>query len=183
MSVAEFDMIPTDKIYEPMHESLEAANPEPDLLQAKMEPLGFETVWMLSNLGSILIFVGLWLLLVMTYYLMGALLLMCPCCPCTKFCRRKRKGFGNWVMWNWPISFVRDSYSVIAICSLYNVAYASHDTWESSLNSSLAIIFLILMLVYPAALLLYLYNSRRTLADRRVHIPPQFAAAHEGLNI
>ena len=61
-------------------------------------------------------------------------------------------------MWNWPISFVRDSYSVIAICCIYNVAYASHKTMESSFNSSLSIIILILMMVYPAALQFHLYR-------------------------
>ena len=51
MSIAGFDMIPTDKVYEEMLEDLEEVNPESDSFQEKMEPLGFKTVWILPNLG------------------------------------------------------------------------------------------------------------------------------------
>ena len=86
-------------------------------------------------------------------------------------------------MWNWPISFVGDSYSFMALCSVYNVAYATQETSASSLNSNLAIIILILLVIYPLALQLYLYRIRRSLLDKKMHISRRFLAAHKDLDI
>ena len=152
MSIAEFDMIPTDEFYVDMQVNLETVDPEPDELQSKMEPLGFESVWIVSNLGSISIIFGIFVLLLLVVLILDLIVSVCPCCPCISFINRKRRSLRYFTMWNWPISFLRDSYSVIAICCLYNVAYASHANREASLNSGLAIAILFCMVVYPAGL-------------------------------
>ena len=62
LQVAAFDMIPTDSFYEDMLEKLEtiSADQDQDVLQQKMGDLGFDSSWMLPNLGSLLFFLGLY---------------------------------------------------------------------------------------------------------------------------
>ena len=168
-AIAEFDMIPTDTLYEDMQENLEELNPpEDDYLLAKMEPLGFDTVWFLSNLGSILIFFGLWLFFVALSALLSLLIRCTLCCPSIRYRLKKWKlSVRKFTFWNWPITFVRDSYIVIAICSLYNAAYAQWLTKESVLNSGLSILILVVFLVYPALLQLGLYQKQESLLNVR----------------
>ena len=103
MSIAEFDMIPTDGFYIDMHVNLEIVDPEPDELQSKMEPLGFESVWILSNLGSISVFIGIYVLLLVVVLILEVIISMCLFCPCKNSLNRKRRSLRYFTMWNWPI--------------------------------------------------------------------------------
>mmetsp|Transcript_13899 Transcript_13899/g.16571 ORF Transcript_13899/g.16571 Transcript_13899/m.16571 type:complete len:140 (-) Transcript_13899:804-1223(-) len=136
-------MIPTDKVYEDMMTQLETYD-EPDVLQQKMNHLGFETPWLLPNLGSLVLFLGL-------YPLMMFILSMLHCCTlsCAPSCEKRRDNLSGTVFWNWPISYLRDSYVVIQICCLYNARYQSWHNQEASLNTGLSFSILCLLLLYP----------------------------------
>ena len=63
-------MIPTDKFYDDMLEAI-GSGEALDFLFVRMESLGFETVWLLPNLGSLLFFmclfpmmIGVWLAMI-----------------------------------------------------------------------------------------------------------------------
>ena len=84
-------MVPTDKFYTGMHEKLdEEEHTTEDSFQSKMEPLGFETVWFLSNLGSIIVILGIYLLLLTLLPLMSLCISCCPRKRWRKSLMRKR---------------------------------------------------------------------------------------------
>ena len=111
-------MIPTDEFYKDMLSKLEDYEVK-DMIQEKMERLGFESVWILPNLGSLLFFMGLFPLLLSVLALLAILHRIC------NICGQKCNRLSSFLFWNWPIAFLRDSYVVIAICSLYNLRYWS----------------------------------------------------------
>lgn len=163
--IAEFDMIPTDEFFSPMHEELEEFGPSEDPLKDKMEPLGFETVWFLSNLGSIIVLFGVYLLLLVILVLM-TLLQYCFPHKSRKSLRFKTNRLRVFALYNAPITFLRDSFIVIAICCVYNTAYLTFETRIAALNSWLALITMLFLILYPACLHYYLYRHREDLQDK-----------------
>ena len=71
--IAAFDMIPTDQFYDGMLAMLGSGNAT-DSLANRMERLGFETIWILPNMGSLLLFLGLYPLMITLWliYKIGA---------------------------------------------------------------------------------------------------------------
>ena len=54
LKIAAFDMIPVEVLYEDMLEELESLeNGFLDKLKIKMDGLGFDSIWILPNLGSL----------------------------------------------------------------------------------------------------------------------------------
>ena len=168
-------MIPVDSFYEKMLENLEAES-YVDSLTEKLESLGFETTWMIPNLGSVIfIFVNYFILL-------GVLLVMKALTYCfPDKIRGRAHSLSKFLLWRWPIRFLKDSWAVVAICCLVNVAYSSWSTIESRLNSAFAVIMLAFMMLYPALMQLYLYFKRHLLRDRE--FKDRFHAAYGGLII
>ena len=80
-----------------------------------MESAGFDTAWILPNLGSAVIFLGLYFLMIVIYLLMVCLVIRCI--PKTEKRVQKMKSY---LFWNWPIIFIRENYIVIVTCALYN---------------------------------------------------------------
>ena len=141
--IAAFEMIPTDKFYDDMLEAI-GSGEALDFLFVRMESLGFETVWLLPNLGSFLLFMCLYPMMIVIWLTMICLgKLRCASA------QRREEQLRPTIFWNWPISFLRDSYIVIVICCLYN---ASHTSWShplASLNSGLCYTILVLLIMYP----------------------------------
>ena len=144
------------------------------MIQQKMERLGFETVWILPNLGSLLFFMGLFPLLVAVLALLATLRCLCG------ICASQRDRLGSFLFWNWPIAFLRDSYVVIAICSLYNLRYRSWHNLEASTNTGFASGFLFLLTAYPLLSQLFLY-WRRDMLDKK-SFRDKFEEAYIGLS-
>ena len=153
--IAAFDMIPTDDYYEEMLEKL-GSSAIHDYLHEKMEVLGFDTNWLLPNLGSAILFFGLYPCMVAYYLALKCLSEKCK----VKSCRRRRIAMRGVVFWNWPISFFRDSYVVIAICTIYNIKYARWNPDEAATNSGLAFALLGFLILQPLVLQLFLYCKR-----------------------
>ena len=129
-----------------------------DMLTEKLESLGFETTWMLPNLGSILLFVAIYFVLLIVLLFMKALEYCFPKCM-----GRKAQSLSSFLLWRWPIRFLRDSFSVIAICCIVNIAYNSWGTTESIVNSSFAAAMLAFLVLYPALMQWFLYRNRDNL--------------------
>ena len=81
LQIAAFDMVPTDEAYSDMLSELERSSEQLDIVQQKMTYLGFETTWILPNLGSLLFFAGLYPLM---FLLLACLTGLAKCCPSSR---------------------------------------------------------------------------------------------------
>ncbi len=101
--------------------------------------MGFETIWLLPNLGSLLLFMAVYPLLV------GILILTTALVKCgVERLETKREKLKNLLFWNWPIQFLKDSYIVIIMCCLYNLTNADWSSQGASLNTGIAATILVL---------------------------------------
>ena len=147
LQIAAFDMIPVERMYDDMVQELANLSTDTlDYLQIRMESLGFDSVWILPNLGSLLLFLGLYPLMIAIYAILTGL--TNSCAPRLKNQQKKMRAF---VFWSWPIGFLKDNYIVIAISALYNMRYASWSIYEARINSATSLSFIIFLLWYPFA--------------------------------
>ena len=115
-------MVPTETFYKKMLVKLEPVSPPSDSQIEKYERiLGINSVWLLPSLGTLLLFMGLYPLMLIGYFL---LFILNKCCPCVGRLKIKFRGI---VFWSWPIKFLNDSYTIIVINCLINIVYGS---WE-----------------------------------------------------
>ena len=120
--IASFEMVPTETFYKKMLVKLEPVSPPSDSQIEKYERiLGINSVWLLPSLGTLLLFMGLYPLMLIGYFL---LFILNKCCPCVGRLKIKFRGI---VFWSWPIKFLNDSYTIIVINCLINIVYGS---WE-----------------------------------------------------
>ena len=102
LSVAAFDMIPTDFIAEPMSEGdldFESEDDGQNYLAYKLESIGFESALLLPNLGSLLLFLAFDILIMLLILLLNCIV---ECCPV--LCKNKQ--YGKTVFWQKPIEFI-----------------------------------------------------------------------------
>ena len=177
LQIAAFEMIPVETLYENMIKELAKLNSETlDYLQTRMESLGFDTTWILPNLGSLLLFLGLFPLMVVIYAIET-----CLARSCAPGLRERQQRMRSFVFWRWPIGFLKDNYIVIAICSMYNLRYASWTIAEARLNSGISLGLLTFLVIYPFAIQAYLYTQRSLLSDQSFRA--SFGVAYRGLSL
>lgn len=126
-----------------------------------MEKLGFETTWLLPNLGSLIFFLGLYPLMMLLLLIVHIITVYC-----SRPCIKRRNRLRGRAFCNYPITYLRDSYVVIAMCCLYNYRYSSWDNPEASLNTNLSIGILIVLILYPILMQLFLYTNRSMLGHK-----------------
>ena len=85
----------------------------------------------------------------------------------------------SFTFWNWPIDFLKESYSVIAICCLINVFYSSWDTADAIINSTLAYTLLTMLVLYPGLSGMYLHSRRKDMKTKTFR--KKFWSAYKGL--
>ena len=166
-------MIPTDKFYDNMLDKLGEGSAV-DVLFARMNSFGFETIWLLPNLGSLLLFMGLYPLMTILW-LFTVILVKLGC----NSMERRRIFLSKVIFWNWPISFLKDSFIVVIMCCLYNLVYADWSISMAKLNTGLSALFLVLLILYPALMQLFLYKKRHMLRNR--YFKMRYGSAYEGL--
>ena len=153
-------MIPTDQMYPKMMKRLANDNNTDESILNRFQDLGFETIWLIPNLGSAIYFVGLWAVLLALLPLLTALNMYC----CNLHdCKNKIKAE---VFWNTPISFINDVFIVVSLCCLINIFNASWGIPESVVNSTLAYIILVCFALYPIGIQCFLYGRRSSLRKR-----------------
>ena len=172
--IASFDMIPTDDIYADMLAALETDD-QPDVFMQKMDSFGFESIWLLPNLGSIIYFIGLFPILILIY-----VILYC-CARCKKQCIKRRNRLRGFIFWNWPIQFLRDNFIVFIIASLYNIKHKSWRIEQASLNTNTAYSIFGLLLLFQFVSQLFLYK-RRLMLDKKA-FRNKYEAAYKGLAV
>ena len=150
MQIAAFDAIPTDPVYEYLE--LDGKDPIND----NFESVGFETILIMHNLGSLALFIALSPLYYIYYFLLG-------CCSHYKKIEEKRKQLGKTIFWGLLLRLIMESYMIVVICCLINVQQLDwSDDWNS-FNSGLSIAFFVIFMAFPILSTLYLYcNWKRT---------------------
>lgn len=127
-----------------MFEKLKDVSPWDSQIEKYVRILGINSVWLLPSLGSLLLFIGLYPIMVLTFILLSVLN------KCFSSMTQRRKSFRDFVFWNWPIGFLRDSFIVIVICCLININYASWEVKEAAINSGISWGLLAFVCIYPA---------------------------------
>lgn len=102
-----------------------------------------DSVWLLPNLDSLLLFMVLVPLYLLILILVAVVALYV-------------RSFYAWqvylqlhLFWNWPIIFFKESYIIMVVCCLINVKYGSWESGAAILNTGLAYAFLVFAVVYP----------------------------------
>ena len=168
-------MIPTDQFYEKFMNTLMDEDEDKELFQVKMEDLGFESTWLLPNLGSLLFFMGLFPLIIVLLAIISCI---------ARFwnkCKQGQYNLSGFVFWNWPITYLTDSYVVIQICCLYNIQNQSWHNQAAQVNSGLSWSLFGLLLLYPALMQWYLYSKRAMLNHESfLH---KYRKAYDGMDV
>ena len=112
-------MIQTEDFYKNMLVNLQDVSPYDSHIEKYERILGLNSVWLLPSLGSLLLFMGFYPLMLIAYFL---LFLLNKCWPYVGRLKIKLKDI---VFWNWPIQFLNESFIVIVINCLINIKYAS----------------------------------------------------------
>lgn len=112
----------------------------------KVSELGFESIWFVPNLGSVVFFFCIYPILLMSYLPIKSLSKKRPSC------HNKRRKLRGMLFWQLPIQSIQDNYIVVVICALINLLYGSWGNGEAILNSSLAAVTLVFLAVYPVGI-------------------------------
>ena len=137
--------------------SLEPVSPNNSVIEKYERILGFNSVWLLPSLGTLLQFILVYPLMLIGYFL---LFLLKKCFPCLN---SLRIWFRDIVFWNWPIKYLNDSFIVIVISCLINIVYGSWETKEAAINTWISWVLLILAVLYAPFMQSFLYSRRASL--------------------
>lgn len=126
LEIAAFDMVPADEINGEIYKEKESEQQrkiKESALFQKIEGLGFEEIEVMLNLSSTFVVLILQtIVLSLTYWTS-----LCTCC--CRCCTKRKACFRGLIFWNLPLNFVRDTFSVLALCSLLNVRFLSWETY------------------------------------------------------
>ena len=167
-------MIPCEFLYENMQDDLDQMEVNPRA--AKFESIGFESVWVIFNLGSFFLFIAIF----------PIRLIILPCMsPLSRCCPRMNQTRLSYIqsIWNWPIRMMRESYIIIVMGSLLNISFVkwanSEDNPQARLNLIVAWTLCAVVALYPAIQAACLYRQRHRLSERSFRF--RFGSAYEGL--
>ena len=144
-----------------MNQKLEVISPPEDpQIEKYGRILGINSVWLLPSLGALLLFMGLYPLMLVFFLL---LILFSLCCP--SLIMKYRERARDIVFWNMPIKFLNDSYTIIVISCFINIKYASWETKEAVYNTGVACGLLAFVSLYPVFMQTFLYCRRDLLIE------------------
>ena len=142
MNIAAFDILPTDYIYDLI---FKVDQKEP--LSTKFEAMGFESLWLIYNLGSLLL-ISLSIPLLMAFL------------PALKFFSQysKRvlssyKRLRKFLFWNFQITVITESYTILIIGSFISTKKLLWTGFTYSVNSGLTCLLLSILIGYPLLIL------------------------------
>jgi len=128
-----------------------------DVLAARLDDLGYGSVHMSENLGSVfLIIMFIFVAMILIYFssLFGGF------CRHTKVGKVLRKYYSKmWLFlhWNFSIRLVLQEAIILSYCCDLNIRFGSFQTWASGLNYIVSIGFAIVLLSSPILILVW-YN-------------------------
>ena len=115
MNLASFNLLPTDEFYH----SYMVMSKDPGALNSNFEDQGYGSVYLLQNLGTLLVAILTIPIFVGLYYLMK------PFTRCSTRIQKVHLKLKNYLFWSHQIQVIFESYSVICMCALINLKYVS----------------------------------------------------------
>lgn len=129
----------------------------------KFDELGMSSFYFINNLGSF----GL----VFVCYIAAVLALPClsyECCRDRPWVRANKKSIKNKLKWDFLISTIKESVSLIAICALINIKQIKWDFVGDYVHNVIAIGFFVLICVFPMYSIWYVRNNFNSLQGKRM---------------
>ena len=115
MEIAAFDII---EINDPLNKLLDLEPTGP--YRPNFDAVGFESIYLLNNLGALNFAYLAWLLAALTI-----LLLKCRVVEESETARKMRSKLSGKIFFNPLISVFLESYSLLAVCCFINISYIS----------------------------------------------------------
>ena len=140
MQIASFDLIPIDSVIEE-HGGMTPRDP----INTNFESIGFESMYLLINLGTILIMI----ILFPVFLLILLILRLVDCYSCSSKVSEK---ISRNLFWNAPIKILTESFAIILMCCFINLKVLGMDTTGESISSVMTLFLLLVCLTYPLVL-------------------------------
>ena len=123
--------------------------PDTEPVSDNFDELGFESKYMLSNMGTMIIFYLIYPVLILAHWMVRKLCLANLCCE--KF----ERSFKHSIYYRWIITVIFESYAIVAISCLIGLQVIGLDSKGLSVHSFLCIFFLVLITVTPFLIFRY----------------------------
>ena len=170
MSIASFDIIPTDSLYDWLF-NLEDDGAHTD----QLEIMGYESKNLIDNLGMVFLInlIGL-----AAFATLGVL-------SYSKTLRYRsyrfialRKKLYNFLIWNGPIRFFLEGYIEYALSSMINIHRLSFATFGNIVDSTFTIFYFVVCFAMPFYFMYFFWKNRYYLSDK--DFMAKYEAAYEG---
>lgn len=173
MTIAAFDAIPTEDLYEEYFYDGEAFP-----INENFERSGFEHHLLLNNFGSLgIVCVGYFFLIIGNY-------IASRCCYRVKCCRKRTRALTASLYWNIPMRVIMESYTIGFICCLLNMRildFSRDDKWVYS-NTILTLVILPVLVFFPILAGRFMYRNFHDLEDNKA-IQVKYGELYEGWNM
>lgn len=146
MSIASFDFFDTDEVVHNWFSIMPTG-----AVEVKYQLIGFESEYWIVNAGSIFLFYIIYLV---------ALLIVYPIVRFCHFrvrkCHKVKSRLRFKVMWSSLITLVNESYMIVVVCILINLAFLSTETAGLTVMATLCVIFMFFSIALPFVLTVHM---------------------------
>jgi len=136
--------------------------PETEPWSEQFEELGFESRYVLNNMGTMIFFYIAFPFLALLHKCLHRLKKTCSCALKTA------KKLRSMLYYSWILTTVFESYSLVSICCLIAYTEISFSSWGLSLQATVCILFTIFFLAAPFVLMRRLSKQMHLLADKKI---------------
>ena len=150
--IAAFDFYDLNDFW---HEKLNIEPTEP--FNDNFNELGFESRYMLNNMGTMFFFILLYPVL----YTLQRLISLCK--KCNKPADRTHRKLKKMLFYRLPITVMIESYGILAICCLLALPVIDFTSSGLAVQSSICLFFLIFILTVPYYLIRYVIKRHKNL--------------------
>ena len=171
MQLASFNILPMQDFYQ---KYLPAPNWDAPVNE-RFNVLGFQSVFFLTNMGSMVI--GL----AMIPLLSCLLLMMKPFARLSKRFAALKNKIHSSLFWSQQITLMNESFSMICMCAFINARHITFDSKCEVINSVLTIAFLVICIALPLVVGLFLMVQMPKLASPTMQI--KYGELTQGLNL
>lgn len=163
LRIAAKDLVDIDGLNEAVwNDSLQSEAGDEDMRVQNFEKLGLDGANFFPNVASTFTVFAVQTLVLA----FGCILLHRLKCKRCKRIYKLRAECKAKIFWNLPLEFMDSAYSVLAICALLNLHMRSWQTPELFANSFCALLFFVLVAIYPILLQQFLYENDEKLKQR-----------------
>ena len=113
-------------------------------MNENFEAVGFESVFLINNMGTLAIAYLIWILA--AFFTMAVKIFIYE----FEVVRRTHRMIHRKLFWNSIISLFLESYSLLAVCSMINFSYISFESYGMTIHSIACLSVLIAIFFLPA---------------------------------